>query len=320
MRQALARALVRAAEEDPRVIFLTGDLGFQVFEEFAGRFNSRYINVGVAEAQMVCAAAGLALERWRPVAYSIASFATARAFEQIRISVNYQRLPVVIIGAGGGYFYSSAGVTHHAADDLGLMTLLPGMTVVAPGDPVEVAQLMPEVLRLPGPAYVRIGGFGEPSLIAAEPPALGRARLVRRGDRVAVLSTGTMGSVVLQALDGLATEGIYPLAYQVHTVKPLDVATLEAVTERVHTILVVEEHVPSGGLAAAIQSWRAERDAPLRLLRVGPPDALALGNLKLPELRRRFAYSADAVTDRCREAWRRECRAVAPSIVCIGAE
>jgi transketolase len=303
MRRALAKTLVRIGEEDPRLIFLTGDLGFQVFEEFAERYGPRYINVGVAEAQMVCAAAGLALEGWRPVVYSIASFATARAFEQIRISVNYQMLPVVIIGAGGGYFYAPAGVTHHAADDLGLMTLLPGMTVVAPGDPDEVGCLLPDILRLPGPAYVRIGGFGEPNLHAVEPAVLGRGRLLRNGERVAVLSTGTMAAVVLKALDMVVSEGIRPIAYQVHTVKPVDAAMLDAACERAHTIVVVEEHVPSGGLTTAVQQWQRTRQAPVRILRLGPPDQLALGHLRLPELRRRFACDADAVAACCRAAW-----------------
>src|SRR5574341_684609 len=130
MRRALAEGLIHAADADPRIIFLTGDLGFQVFDAFRDRFGPRYVNVGVAEAQMVCAAAGLALGGWHPVAYSIASFATGRAFEQMRVSVNYQRLPVLLVGAGGGYFYAPAGVTHHAVEDLGLMSLLPGMTVV----------------------------------------------------------------------------------------------------------------------------------------------------------------------------------------------
>ncbi len=105
MRRAFSDTLVALAEENPRVMFLTGDLGFQVFDDFKLKFGPRYLNVGIAEAQMICASAGLAMEGWRPVAYSIASFATARAFEQIRISVCYPGLPVVVVGAGGGYTY-----------------------------------------------------------------------------------------------------------------------------------------------------------------------------------------------------------------------
>ncbi|HSB68401.1 MAG TPA: transketolase C-terminal domain-containing protein [Candidatus Methylomirabilis sp.] len=305
MRKAFAQGLIHAASADERVIFLTGDLGFQVFDEFRRLFGPRYINVGVAEAQMMCAAAGLALEGWRPVAYSIASFATARAFEQIRISINYPGLPVLIVGAGGGYFYSHAGVTHHAADDLGLMSLLPGMTVVAPGSGEELSQLLPQIFRLAGPCYLRIGGFGEPAHPAQEAATLGRARTLRDGEELAVVSTGSMASVVIQALDVLCLEGFHPAAIQMHTVKPLDTAALDRLAGRVRTLVVVEEHVPAGGLAAAVDRWAAGRGRSPHLVRLGPSDTLALGNLHLDELRRRMGYDAQAIAAACREALRR---------------
>ena len=150
MRRAFADTLNHVAAQNPRVMLLTGDLGFEVFDEFQARFGPRYVNVGIAEAQMITAAAGLAREGWFPVAYSIAAFATARPFEQIRFSVSYPNLPVVLVGAGGGYIYAPSGVSHHAADDLALMTALPGMTVVAPGDPNEVAQLLPQLFTQSG--------------------------------------------------------------------------------------------------------------------------------------------------------------------------
>ena len=131
MRRAFGDTLLKIATEDPSVVFLTGDLGFGVFDEFIRLFPRRYINVGVAEAQLVDCAAGLALEGWKPIVYSIASFMTGRAFEQIRLAIGYHQLPVVVVGAGGGYLYADAGVTHHAKEDLALMALVPGMNVVA---------------------------------------------------------------------------------------------------------------------------------------------------------------------------------------------
>jgi len=257
----------------------------------------------VAEAGMVCAAAGLALEGWRPVAYSIASFATARPFEQIRVSVTYHGLPVLVVGAGGGYFYSRAGVTHHAADDLGLMSLLPGMTVVAPGSGEEVEHLVPQLLRLPGPCYLRIGGFGEPAYPAAEAAILGRARLLRHGEDVGVLTTGTLAHAALQALEPLAAKGLYPAVYQIHTVKPLDLTGLTRLARRVRTLVVVEEHVPSGGLAAAVERWAVSQADPPRLLRLGPPDELALGNPAITTLRRRCGYDTEGIRRACEGAF-----------------
>ena len=304
MRKAFSDTLIEVAARDPRLIFLTGDLGFQIFDAFAERFGPRYVNVGVAEAQLMCAAAGLASEGWRPVVYSIASFATGRAFEQIRVSVAYPGHPVLIVGAGGGYTYSNSGVTHHAAEDLALMATLPGMTVVAPGDPNEVRALLPQLLDLPGPSYVRIGRYGEPTYEALEPAVVGAARRVRDGDRFAVITCGDVAAEAVTAFDQLANEGIRPLLLQMHTVKPLDEVALEEASRRFPLLFVVEEAHPSGSLAAAVGTWLAGAGSRVELRRLGPPDALALGSLERGELRRRLGYDGAGLATACRAAWR----------------
>jgi transketolase len=304
MRRAFVDSLTTLAERDPRVILLTGDLGFQVFDDFIARCGRQYVNVGVAEAQMVCAAAGLALEGFRPIVYSIASFMTGRPFEQLRVSVAYPGLSVVVVGAGGGFCYSACGVTHHAAEDFALMSLLPGMTVVGPGDPNEVKALLPQMLALDGPSYIRIGKFGEPTFEADSPIILGRGRKIRDGARVAVITTGEMAPVALAGLAELAAEGIAPLVYQFHTIKPLDTATLDDLAARVKTLVVVEEAAPIGGLASAVTAWRTARDAGPRIVRLGPPDAFALGNLGRDTLRAKLGFDAAAIRQACRDAWR----------------
>jgi len=291
------------AEQNPRVMLLTGDLGFQIFDEFARRFGPRYVNVGVAEAQLVCCAAGLALEGWRPIVYSIGSFMTGRSFEQLKISVSYPNLPVVVVGAGGGFTYSTSGVTHHSPDDLGLMSSLPNMRVVAPGDPNEVAQLLPQLFDQPGPSYIRIGRYGEPSYDAQAPAVLGRSRLLREGERVAVVSTGDIAAVALDAADILQSEGIRPIMCQMHTVKPLDTAALDALAQEVETMIVVEEHLPVGGLFAAINHWYSSSRLRPNLVRLGAPDALVLGNPERDELRRRINLDAESIAQVCRNAW-----------------
>jgi transketolase len=306
MRRAFADTLHDLASEDDRVLLLTGDLGFGVFDKFMEDFGPRYVNVGVAEAQLIDCAAGLALEGYRPIAYSIASFATGRCFEQIRIAVGYHELPVVVVGAGGGYTYANAGVTHHAAEDLALMGAIPGMTVVAPGDPVEVSALLPQLIALDGPSYIRVGRYGEPTYDALEAPRLGRARMVRDGRDVAVVTSGDVAPEAVSALDTLAAEGIEPIHMQMHTVKPFDSAALEALALRAHTIIVVEEHFPDGGLASSVLAWKATSGASVTVQRLGPPHALALGGLHRAELRRRFAYDAEAIADACRAAWQRK--------------
>lgn len=304
MRKAFAETLTRLAGENDRIVFLTADLGFQTFDEFQRRYGPRYVNVGVAEAQMMSAAAGLALEGWRPFVYSIASFATARAFEQVRVGISYHALPVVIVGAGGGYLYASSGVTHYAPDDLGLMSLLPGMTVVAPADPIETEALVSQLAELDGPAYIRIGKYGEARLAAAEAPVLGRARLVRSGRRVLILTTGDRARVAVEAVETLAREAINPMLYQMHTVKPLDVATLDRLADQVEAMVVVEEHGPVGGLWAGVCHWHGSTPGRRpQLCRLGAPDAHVLGSPERDELLRRIGCDETAIVDEVRRLW-----------------
>ena len=303
MRRAFSDTLVKIATEDDRVIFLTGDLGFQVFDEFCERFPGRYVNVGVAEAHLVDCAAGMALEGWRPVVYSIASFMTGRAFEQLRIMASYHDLSMVVVGAGGGYTYGSSGITHHAKEDLGLMSLLPNFAVVAPGDPGEVHALLPQLVARKGPSYIRIGRFGEPSYAASEPVQLGKARLLRPGSRVVVVSTGGQAVQAIQAWELLKAEGNAPIALQMHTIKPLDTEALDRHCEGISAILVVEEHSPIAGLGAAISTWSAMRQHPIRVMRLGPGDELALGNAHQHELRQRLGYDTGHIIAACRALW-----------------
>jgi transketolase len=304
MRKAFSEILVKMADSDPRLVFLTGDLGFQVFDELVERIGPRYINAGVAEAQMIDCAAGLAAEGWHPVAYSIASFATGRPFEQIRYSVSYPNAGVTVVGAGRGLTYSTAGVSHHAVDDISLMAMLPNMTVVIPGDPTEIEQLYPQVVALGSPAYFTVGRFGEPRYEAEEAAVLGKARLVRKGERIAILSTGEAMNEVIEAVAALEKESIQPIVYQMHTVKPLDVVTLEKLAEEVEAFIVVDEHVPHGGLYSEIACWMAETRYSVPLVRLGLPDAFMLGNLKRENARRTMGYDAAAIEKTCRSLWR----------------
>jgi transketolase len=304
MRKAFADGLVEAARRDPRLIFLTGDLGYGTFDGFVAEFGPRYVNVGVAEAQMIAAAAGLALEGWRPIAYSIASFATARAFEQTRFCVGYHGLPVVVVGAGRGLTYATSGVSHHALDDAALMGAIPGMTVVMPGDANEVRALLPQVLALDGPAYFTIGKYGEPEFEAAGPAVLGRGRLVRPGQRVAILTTGEIVTEAVAAADALAAESCAPALWQFHTVKPLDEDALAQACYTASQLLVVEEHVPRGGLWDAVCAWAARTGTAVRVARLGVPDAFLLGNVERARLRQRLGLDAAGIAATVRQLWR----------------
>lgn len=298
MKLAFIDTLTALAENDSRIVLMTGDLGFQIFDRFHEKFPGRYVNVGVAEAMMIDAAAGLALEGFRPFTYSIASFATARCFEQIKLSLAYHGLPVTVVGAGGGYAYSHSGVTHHAGEDLALMRVLPGMTVVSPGDVHEVAALTPQILQCNGPVYFRIGRGKEPESYWDEPVILGKARKMADGEGVAVLSTGESMVPVFKALQNLHGRGYFPAAYQFHTVKPLDSDILNELGRRMHTILVVEMHTHTGGLGSAVAEFYAEYENSPRVIRVSVPDCFVLGSPEQGELASRYGLDADAIEQR----------------------
>src|SRR6516225_4917658 len=185
MRTAFIETLCAAAEEDERVWLLTADLGYSVLEKFRDRFPGRYVNVGVAEQNLIGVAAGLARCAKVPFVYSIANFPTLRCLEQIRVDVCYHECPVKVVAVGGGFTYGSQGYTHHGVEDLAILRTLPGMTVVAPGDPVETRLATEALAERPGPGYLRLGKAKEPVVHAAEPPcALGRAITVRPGQDV----------------------------------------------------------------------------------------------------------------------------------------
>jgi transketolase len=178
------------------------------------------------------------------------------------------------------------------------------MTVLAPGDGNEVGQLFAQALKLGGPSYMRIGRYGEPELKSAAPVVLGKARLLAEGERVAILSAADMGSVVIDAVERLRAEGMRPAAYQIHTIKPLDTETLDALAKKVDVMITVEEHIPVGGLSAAVGLWLEERAPKLKLVRIGAPDAQVLGSPGREELRRSLKLDAGEIAAACRRHWR----------------
>src|SRR6185437_7546990 len=169
MRDAFFDALVELAEHDDRVHLVVGDLGFGVTKTFAQRFPRRFLNAGVAEQNMTGVAAGLALSGKVVFTYSIANFPVMRCLEQIRNDVCYHTLNVKIVAVGGGMAYGTAGCSHYALEDLAVLQALPNMTVIAPGDPVEVAWATRAIVAQPGPCYLRLGKAGEKRLHEGSP-------------------------------------------------------------------------------------------------------------------------------------------------------
>ncbi len=257
MRNAFIRGLTALAAKDPSVVFLTADLGFKLFDDFAARFPGRFMNVGVAEANMIGVAAGLALGGYRPFVYSIVPFATLRCFEQIRNDVCYNKVPVTVVGVGGGFAYGPNGPTHHATEDIAVMRSLPNLTVVCPGDPVEAELAVMAIGEQQGPTYLRLGRAGDPVVHTTKPDfCLGKAITLQRGSDCSLISTGGMLPVAMEAAELLRGE-ISCQVVSMHTVKPLDGIALRDCCRETQAIFTLEEHSLTGGFGSAVGEWLA---------------------------------------------------------------
>ncbi|CEK19147.1 transketolase subunit B [Chthonomonas calidirosea] len=252
MRTAFIEELCKLAEEEERIWLLCGDLGYSVLERFRDRFPNRYVNVGVAEQNMTGMAAGLALCGKIVFTYSIANFPVMRCLEQIRNDICYHHANVKIVAVGGGLAYGAQGYTHHGVEDLAVMRVLPEMTVIAPGDPVETRLATRAIVSYNGPCYLRLGKAGEPIVHQTDPKfEIGKAILMRDGSSLTLISTGGMLATVMQAAQRLAENGIAARVLSMHTLAPLDREAILAAAAETGGIVTVEEH-GIGGLASAV--------------------------------------------------------------------
>jgi transketolase len=273
MRNAFADELTQLAQHDQRLILLSGDIGNKLFDKFRDIDDSRFYNCGIAEANMMGVAAGMALSGLRPFLYTITPFATTRCFEQIRIDVCYHKAPVVIVGTGSGLSYAELGPTHHSLEDIAILRTLPGMCVLAPCDSTELRLALRAALENTSPTYIRIGKKGEADIYSTPPKfKIGEVIIVRPGNDVALLCAGNMMSETLKAADVLAAKGISAEVVSFHTVKPLDESYLQSASSRFKLLVTVEEHSRIGGFGSAVSEWRALTNYAIRQISFGTND------------------------------------------------
>lgn len=273
MRYALIKTLIREAQQNDRLWLLTGDVGHTVLEPFAHAYPTRYINVGVAEQNMVGIAAGLAMEGNSVCVYTMASFLTRRAYEQIRNDIAGHMLPVVIVGTGAGFFYGHAGPSHLAVEDIALMRTIPGMTIMTPADPIETVWATKAAIRLRAPVYVRLGKSGEPTIYTKKQRfKIGKGTTIRKGREVAIITCGVIASEVLTAARSLVKRNIHPTIVSMPTIKPIDEACIQSLGKTYRLIITVEEHSIIGGLGSVVAEVIARSHVPAHLMTLGIAD------------------------------------------------
>jgi transketolase len=262
MRAEFVQAVLSAADRQPDLVFMSGDLGFMALEPVLAKLGARFVNAGVSEQNMVAMAAALAYRGLKPIVYSIAPFAVLRPLEQIRNSVCMHNLSVIIVGNGGGYGYGIMGATHHALEDIAVMRTMPNMQVYVPVTSTDVQASLDDALARSGPAYIRLN-------LAAKVDFVGDASLrpfrqVRAGHGAVILCLGPLVGEVVKALasGGDASPSIWTLAEFPFGDLP---AALLLELRTMRRVLVIEEHVAAGGAGEALaEALLRAIDVPLR--------------------------------------------------------
>jgi transketolase len=298
LREAYGQALVALGKQNRHVVALEADLGKSTRSIlFQGEFPDRYFEMGIAEQNMASTAAGLALAGKIPFMHSFAVFASGRAFDQLRNSVCIPGLSVRICGSSCGLSDFGDGKTHQALEDVAIMRVLPGMTILSPADAIEVGKMVPCLLDWKGPVYLRINRNDLPFVTPEnEPYHIGKIWKLREGADAAIFASGVMVSKALEAAEALAREGRSVRVLNVSTIKPLDVEAVIAHAAGVRAIVVAEEASVIGGLGAAVvEALRGVRHAPVEF--VGVRDSFGASAENYEILLRHYGLTADAVAD-----------------------
>lgn len=296
-REAYGKVLVEIGETNKDVVVLDADLSKSTKTyEFSCKFPERFFNMGVAEANMIATAAGLATAGKVPFCSTFAVFATGRAFDQIRNSVAYPKLNVKIAATHAGVTVGEDGGSHQSIEDIALIRALPGFTVFVPADAIETREVIKAALEIDGPVYIRLGRLAVPVIHDSDFKFVpGKALELRDGSDVAIIATGLMVSLALEAADILLKDNIKATVLDVHTIKPLDVETIVSVAIKTGAVVTAEEHNVIGGLGSAVAEALCEHN-PVPLKRIGIQDMFGESG-KPVELLKHFGLTAEDIVN-----------------------
>lgn len=298
MRNTFIKTLVELAEHDERIFVITPDLGFSVLEEFEEKFPERFLNVGIAEANAVSIAAGLALSGKIVYIYSIIPFVTMRPFEQIRVDGAYMNTNIRLVGVGAGITYGPAGATHHAIEDIAIMRALPNMSIFSPSDPYEVECMTRATLEHQGPIYFRLAKRGEPIISdITKPLAWGKANIIKGGNNsISILFTGNASDVAIDVEHYLQSQGYSSDLISIHTIKPFDTKAIEEIIKTRRAIFTIEEHSLIGGLGSTVAEYIAESSYNPIFKRFALPDEYSHYVGSQSYIREKFGFTAGKIS------------------------
>lgn len=273
MRQAFFNSLYRLARQDRRIILLIGDLGAIYLDRFRADLPRQCINVGIAEQNMIGIAAGLAMSGKIVYVHSQIPFLTMRGFEQIRIDLSCQNLPVKLIGIGAGLDYSTLGPTHHGLEDISLMRSLPGMTILSPADDISAAAFAGLSYKEKNPTYIRLDRSGEPLIYKSRPQRFTQGmKVLRNGKDLFIIATGRMVYLAQQLSEILAEKSIKAGVIDLYRIKPLNSSLLVKALAKVRKVVTIEEHSSIGGIGTLIAEELLKRQGIFKFKKYSLPD------------------------------------------------
>jgi transketolase len=271
MRSAFSKSILTAAQRDPKVLLLTGDHGYALFDEFRQHLPNQFINAGIAEQNMVGVAAGLAKTGYKPIVYGLSAFVPVRVLEQIKMDVCYENLPVVFIGDGAGVVYSSLGSSHQSVEDIAVLRCIPNINILSPCDAKEMEYVMDHALAFDAPVYVRMGksDVGSVHEKSISNP-IGSLVPVSTGSNSKAVFLAT-GSMVKTAQSLANTLGDFAV-WSVPSIKPFDGHHVSELSKTAQLIIVLEEHSVSGGLGGLVAEVVSENSNGAKVIRFGIRD------------------------------------------------
>lgn len=275
-RDAYSSALEQMADDDRRVCAVVNDsISSTKLKKFSALYPDRFVNVGIAEQNMIGVGAGLANGGMMPYVCGATCFLTARAMEQVKVDLGYSKWNVRLCGMSSGMAYGQLGATHHSIEDLAWIRIIPNFTIIVPADPQETDQAMRYSLEHEGPMFLRISRIPVPAVHApSQTFTLGKATVLQDGDDVAILTNGVLVSRALQAAATLRQQGIYARVLNMSSIKPIDSDAIIDAARNTRGIITVEEALTAGGLGGAVAEILAlNYPAPMRIL--GVPDVFA---------------------------------------------
>lgn len=300
MRKVFANTLIKLAEKDPKICFLTPDMGYSIIDDFQIKFPKRYFNLGIAEQNVIAVAAGMALSGYKPYVYSVIPFIVHRCLEQIRVNISYANLNVKVIGIGAGFEYGVVGATHHGTEDITIMRSLPNFEVYSPGNFYEMEEITKLTAQNNKPTYIRIGKMKNNEIKPKNELLLYKASIIEEGrDKIAFLATGNILPSVFDYTQKLKEEGISPKLISMHTIKPIDKECILNLINENYQIYTFEEHSIIGGLGSAVSEIIAESGKAVNFKRIGVNDEYShiVGSAEF--IRQEFKLNSEGLKEQC---------------------